>query len=197
VPFLHSATEGEDVTALSMLMRLINLANRLIGNVFMWLSVTIVLVCFWVVVERYLFQNTRLWMQDLYPWMNGVMFTSVAGYALYRNDHVRVDIFFRPASTLRKAWLDLLGICIFLMPFAWVVWSYCYTFVERSIRLGEASANPGGMPGLFVLKSFILVFAVVIAMQGVAMAIRSILIIAGREDLVPPDYRYKYETETA
>ncbi len=179
-----------------MLMRLINLFNRVIGNIFMWLSVAIVLVCFWVVVERYIFQNTRLWMQDLYPWLNGVMFTSIAGYALYRNDHVRVDIFFRPASILRKAWLDLLGICIFLMPFAWVVWSYSFTFVRRSVGLLEASANPGGMPGLFVLKSFILVFAVVIALQGVAMAIRSILIIAGREDLIPDDYRYKYETET-
>ena len=184
------------MTALSYLMRLINLINRIIGNTFLWLSVGIVLVCFWVVVERYVFMNTRLWMQDLYPWMNGVMFTAVAGYALYRNDHVRVDIFFRPASTLRKAWLDLLGVFIFLMPFAWVVWSYCFTFVQRSWRLGEASANPGGMPGLWVLKSFILVLAVVIAIQGLAMAIRSILIIAGREDLVPDDYRYKYDTES-
>ncbi|ATX67758.1 TRAP transporter small permease subunit [Roseinatronobacter bogoriensis] len=184
------------MTALSYLMRLINLMNRAIGNVFMWLSVGIVLVCFWVVVERYVFLNTRLWMQDLYPWMNGVMFTAVAGYALYRNDHVRVDIFYRPASTLRKAWLDLLGVCIFLMPFAWVVWSYSLVFVQRSIRLGEASANPGGMPGLWVLKTFILVLAVVIALQGIAMAIRSILIIAGRYDLVPDDYKYKYDTET-
>jgi TRAP-type mannitol/chloroaromatic compound transport system permease small subunit len=185
------------VLALSYVMRLINLMNRVIGTTFMWLSVAIVLVCFWVVVERYIFLNTRLWMQDLYPWMNGVMFTAVAGYALYRNDHVRVDIFFRPASNLRKAWMDLVGVCVFLMPFAWVVWSYCFTFVNRSIGLMEASANPGGMPGLFVLKSFILVFAVVIGLQGVAMAIRSILIIAGREDLVPADYRYQYETESA
>lgn len=182
---------------LAWVMQGINLINRFIGNVFSWLALAIVLVCFWVVVERYVFSTTRLWMQDLYPWMNGIMFTAVAGYALYRNDHVRVDIFFRPASTVRKAWLDLLGVCIFLMPFAWVVWSYCFTFVQRSIRLMEASANPGGMPGLWVLKSFILVFAVAIALQGVAMAIRSILIIAGRYDLVPDDYKYKYDTETA
>ncbi|MFN4058076.1 MAG: TRAP transporter small permease subunit [Roseinatronobacter sp.] len=182
--------------ALSYLMRLINLINRIIGNVFMWLSVAIVLVCFWVVIERYFFGNTRLWMQDLYPWMNGVMFTAVAGYALYRNDHVRVDIFYRPASNLRKAWLDLLGCAIFLMPFAYIVYTYTNVFVMRSINLMEASANPGGMPGLFVLKSFILVFAAVIAIQGVAMILRSILVIAGREDLVPDDYSYNaYKSE--
>jgi TRAP-type mannitol/chloroaromatic compound transport system permease small subunit len=184
------------MTVLAQIMTAINQLNRLVGNIFMWLSVAIVLVCFWVVVERYIFGSTRLWMQDLYPWLNGVMFTAVAGYALYRNDHVRVDIFFRPASTLRKAWMDLLGVLIFLMPFAAVVWIYSYTFVQRSIGLLEGSANPGGMPGLFVLKSFILVFAVLIALQGLAMMIRSILIIADREDLVPPDFRYQYETES-
>lgn len=183
------------MTALASLMRAINALNRLIGNSFMWLAVAIVVVCFWVVVERYVFMNTRLWMQDLYPWMNGVMFTAVAGYALYRDDHVRVDIFFRPASVRRKALMDLAGVLIFLLPFAWVVWHYSYTFVARSIRLMEASANPGGAQGLFVVKSFILVFAVLVALQGVAMLIRSVLILGGREDLVPEDFRYKYDTE--
>jgi TRAP-type mannitol/chloroaromatic compound transport system permease small subunit len=176
-------------------MQTINWVNRIIGNTFMWLSVGIVLVCFWVVIERYAFSTTRLWMQDLYPWLNGVMFTAVSGYALYRNDHVRVDIFFRPASVVRKAWMDLLGVLLFLLPFAWVVYTYSFVFVQRSWGLSEASANPGGMPGLWVLKTFILVFAIVIALQGVAMMLRSILIIARREDLVPDDYHYKYETE--
>lgn len=183
---------------LSYIMRAINLVNRMIGNIFIWLSVAIVIVCFWVVIERYFFGSTRLWMQDLYPWMNGVMFTAVAGYALYRNDHVRVDIFYRPASHLRKAWLDLLGVFIFLLPFAYVVWAYSLVFVQRSWGLYEASANPGGMPGLFILKTFILVFAVVIGMQGIAMALRSVLVIAGREDLVPNDYSYNaYTSENA
>ena len=181
------------LTLLALVMRGINLVNRLIGNVFSWLALGIVLVCFWVVVERYIFSTTRLWMQDLYPWMNGIMFTAVAGYALYRNDHVRVDIFFRPAPVKRKALMDLIGVTFFLMPFAWAVYEYCFNFVARSWRIFEASPNPGGMDGFWVVKSFILVFAAVIALQGIAMAIRSILILADREDLVPDDYRYKYD----
>jgi TRAP-type mannitol/chloroaromatic compound transport system permease small subunit len=183
------------MAALAMVMRLINLINRLVGNTFSWLSVGIVAVCFWVVIERYVFGATRLWMQDLYPWMNGAMFTAVAGYALYLNDHVRVDIFFRPAALKRKALMDLVGVLVFLLPFMYVVWAYSFTFVARSWRLFEPSANPGGMPGLWVLKTFILVFAVLVALQGLAMLIRSTLILAGREDLVPADFRYKYETE--
>lgn len=179
---------------LAYVMRAINGVNRLIGNVFGWLSLGIVLVCFAVVVERYVFMNTRLWMQDLYIWMNGAMFTAVAGYALFRNDHVRVDIFFRPAPTRRKALMDLIGVLVFLWPFCWVIYSYCIVFVQRSWRIMESSANFGGMPGLFVLKSFIIVLAAVLALQGLAMVIRSILILARREDLVPENFRYRYDT---
>lgn len=180
---------------LARTMRLINLINRLVGNVFCWLSVGIVAVCFWVVVERYVFSVTRLYMQDLYVWMNGAMFTAVAAYALYRDDHVRVDIFFRPAMNRTKALLDLFGVLVFLLPFTYVVVYYTWSFVSRSWRIMEGSANVGGMPGLFILKSFIIGFAVLLALQGIAMALRSILILAGREDLVPEDYRYNYGTE--
>ncbi|GAB4270704.1 MAG: TRAP transporter small permease subunit [Pararhodobacter sp.] len=185
------------MNGLAAIMRSINGINRLIGNIFSWLALAIVLVCFWVVVERYAFQNTRLWMQDLYPWMNGVMFTAVAAYALYHNDHVRVDIFYRPASTLKKAWMDLIGVLVFLLPFTVVVWTYCWTFVARSWGLREGSANPGGAEGLFIVKGFILVFAVTVALQGLSMLIRSVLIIRGREDLVPEDYRYETMPEKA
>ncbi|MGR3524926.1 MAG: TRAP transporter small permease subunit [Paracoccaceae bacterium] len=180
---------------LAILMRVINRINIIVGHTFSWLAVGIFAVCFWGVIERYFFGNTRLWMQDLYVWMNGAMFTAVAAFALYRNDHVRVDIFFRTASTRAKAIMDLIGVLIFLLPFMYIVWTYSFTNVMRSWGRFEASANVGGMPGLFVLRSFILAFAGLVAMQGIAMLIRSILILARREDLIPEDFRYKYETE--
>ncbi|MFD1913166.1 TRAP transporter small permease subunit [Halodurantibacterium flavum] len=180
---------------LALIMRAINGLNRLVGNIFAWLAVGIVLVCFWVVVERYVFLNTRLWMQDLYVWMNGAMFTAVAAFALYRNDHVRVDIFFRPASLRAKAIMDFVGVLIFLLPFMYVVWVYAWPNVIRSWARYEASANFGGMPGLFILRSFILAFAALVALQGLSMLIRSVLILARREDLIPADYRYKYDQE--
>jgi TRAP-type mannitol/chloroaromatic compound transport system permease small subunit len=183
------------VAYLAILMRVINRINIIVGHTFSWLAVGIFAVCFWVVIERYFFGNTRLWMQDLYVWMNGAMFTAVAAFALYRNDHVRVDIFFRTASTRAKAIMDLIGVLIFLLPFMYIVWTYSFTNVARSWGRFEASANVGGMPGLFVLRSFILAFAGLVAMQGIAMLIRSILILARREDLIPEDFRYKYETE--
>lgn len=180
---------------LAYLMRAINMLNKIVGNVVATFALAIVLVCFAVVVERYLFSTTRLWMQDLYVWLNGAMFTAVAGYALFRNQHVRVDIFYRPASNRRKAFADLIGVCVFLLPFMYVVTTYSLPYVQRSWRFMEGSANIGGMPGLYILKSFLLVFTALVALQGVAMLIRSVLILANREDLVPADYRYQYDKE--
>lgn len=175
---------------IALVVRAISALNALIGNIFSWLSLAIVLVCFTVVVQRYLFSTTHLWMQDLYVWLNGAMFTAVAGFALLRNDHVRVDIFYRPASVRSKAIIDLIGVVVFLLPFCWIVYRYGLPFVSRSWRIHEGSANIGGMPGLYILKSFILVFAALIALQGIAMALRSILVLARQEELLPPKLRY-------
>ena len=165
--------------------------NLFIGRAFAWLSLAIVVVCFAVVVQRYLFSVSYLWMQDLYVWLNGAMFTAVAGFALLRDDHVRVDIFYRPASARTRALADIAGVFLFLLPFTWVVYQYSMPFVLRAWSYREASANVGGMPGLFILKTFIIAFAALIALQGLAMAIRSILVLSGNEHLVPESIRYR------
>jgi TRAP-type mannitol/chloroaromatic compound transport system permease small subunit len=174
------------VTAISRL-------NGFIGRIFSWLALATVIACFWVVVQRYLFSTTQLWLQDLYVWLGGAMFMAVAGYALMRDDHVRVDIFYRPASLRSKAIRDLIGVVLFLIPYCVVAWIYAFPYVQRSWLLMEPSSNPGGMPGLYILKAFILVFIVLVGLQGLAMGMRSILVLAGRQELLPTQYRYQHQ----
>lgn len=182
---------GELVQFLATAVRVISAANRIVGLALAWLSLAIVLVCFLVVVQRYFLHQTQLWMQDLYVWLSGAMFTGVAGFAMLRDDHVRVDILYRMWSYRGRAIADLIGVVIFLFPFIYVILVYAWPYVARSWRLYEGSANIGGMPGLFVLKSFIIVFCLVVGLQGIAWAFRSILVIAGREDLLPAHLRYR------
>lgn len=176
--------------AIALIVRAISALNAFIGNVFSWLALAMVLVCFTVVVQRYIFGISLLWLQDLYVWLNGAMLTAVAAYALLRNDHVRVDIYYRTARLRTKALVDLFGVLVFLLPYCWVVWVYGWPFVARSWHLKEASSNFGGMPGLYILKTFILAFAFLVALQGVAMALRSALVLGGREELLPEKLRY-------
>ncbi|MEI4262858.1 TRAP transporter small permease subunit [Roseovarius sp. D0-M9] len=171
--------------------------NWIVGQVFSWLALGVVLVCFTVVVQRYVFAISYVWMQDLYIWLGGAMFTAVAGFALLRDDHVRVDIFYRPASVRKRATVDLIGALIFLLPFTSVVYVYSMPFVLRAWSYSEASANVGGMPGLFILKSFIIAFVVLLALQGIAMICRSILVLRGRRDLVPESIQYPVGADEA
>lgn len=176
--------------ALALLVRAISGLNRIVGEVLSWLALGCVLVCFAVVVERYVFSSSTLWMQDLYVWLGGAMFTGVAGFALMRDDHVRVDIFYRPAPVRKKAMADLFGVVFFLLPFIYVVFHYAWPAVARSWSYQEGSANIGGMPGLFVLKGFIIVFCVLVGLQGLAMGARAVLTLTNRDDLLPDDQRY-------
>ncbi len=185
------------MTMIARIIRLICGLNSLAGRVFSWCALAIVLTCFAVVVLRYVFATSFVWMQDLYVWLNGAMFTAVAGFALLRDDHVRVDIFYRSAGERHKAVCDLIGAVLFLLPFTFVVLIYALPFAAQSWRYFERSANVGGLPGLFVLKSFILGFAVLVALQGIAMVLRSVLVLGGRGDLVPDEMKYRRRENTA
>lgn len=180
--------------SLAFVVRLCCLLNRFLGQVFSWLTLGIVLVCFTVVVMRYVFSTGSVLMQDLYVWMNGVMFMGIAGYTLLREGHVRVDVFYRTAPVKRKAAIDLFGCLVFLFPFIITISLYAFPYVARSWRFMEGSSNYGGMPGLYVVKTFIIIFAVVVGIQALAMIGRSILVLSNREELVPEDYRYGENT---
>lgn len=172
--------------AIALAVRAIGALNTALGRFFAWFALAVVLVCFTVVALRYVFSVGFIWMQDLYVWLNGMMFTGIAAYALLQGQHVRVDIFYRPASDRTKAWIDLAGVLLLLFPFVAVILVWSWNFVARSWQFAESSGNVGGLPGLYVLKSFIILFAVTLGLQGLALALRSILVLAGRPDLLPP-----------
>jgi TRAP-type mannitol/chloroaromatic compound transport system permease small subunit len=178
---------------LAAFIRAVSAINRAVGMTLSWLALGIVLVCFTVVVQRYLFHISYPWLQDLYVWLSGAMFTGVAGFALLRDDHVRVDIFYRPWPLRRKAIADLIGSVVFLLPFITVLLVYGWPQIARSWRLFEGSGNVGGMPGFFVLKTFLIVFAALVGLQGLAIAGRAILVLRGRQELLPRELRYKTE----
>jgi TRAP-type mannitol/chloroaromatic compound transport system permease small subunit len=180
--------------ALALIIRFISRFNIILGHFFSWFSLGIVLVCFTVVVLRYGFSMGFIWLQDLYVWLNAMMFMGIAGFALFNNSHVRVDIFYRPASMRRKALVDMFGSLFFIGPFVWVVTRWSWAYVERSWRLAESSANFGGLPALYIIKSFILIFAFVVAIQALAMFLRGILVLTNNEELLPKLYRYQEES---
>ena len=168
-------------------VRTIDLINEWIGRGVAWLTLAMVLITFFVCVMRYGFNWGRVWIQESYVWLHGIVFMIGAGYTLLHNGHVRVDIFYRPGSARFKAWVNLFGSLLLLMPVVvmvlWVSWPY----VLQSWSRFEGSREAGGLPGLFLLKSVIPVFCVLILLQGVSLAARSVLVLRGHPEFLPED----------
>jgi TRAP-type mannitol/chloroaromatic compound transport system permease small subunit len=141
-----------------------------------------VLVEFTVVLMRYVFGIGSVKMQESIVYMHATVFMVAAGYTLLHNGHVRCDIFYAAAPPRRKALIDLIGVFVFLLPMcaliAWV--ASPYVAAAWAVREGSPEGSLG-IPGVFLLKTIILVFAGLLALQGIALALHSALRLAGAE----------------
>ncbi len=170
--------------ALASFVRLADLINEHVGRATAWLTLAMVAICFVVVVLRYLFGVGWVWMQESYVWLHGIVFIVGAGYTLLHDGHVRVDIFYRGAPLRRRALVDLLGAVLLLLPFVALIAAVSVPYVAESWARLETSREAGGLPGLFLIKSVLLVFCAVLGLQGLALAVRSFLVLRGHEEFV-------------
>ncbi len=152
------------------------------GYITSWLTLIMVIVTVVIVIMRYVFDAGAVWLQESVVWMHAVVFMVGAAYTLQQDEHVRVDIFYREMSKRRRAWVDLLGTLLFLLPVCAFLGYKSWDFVAVSWQLGESSREPGGMPYPFVplLKSVLLVMPLLLGVQGVALLIRSLRVIRAR-----------------
>jgi len=167
-------------------VRVAEAVNDVVGRSVAYLTLATVLICATVVVIRYAFHTGFIWLQELFVWTHAVAFMLGAGYTLMVNRHVRVDIVYATRSEQTRAWLDLLSTVVFLFPWIFVLWYFAWPYVAASWELGEESPQVGGMPGLYLLKSVLLIFCALMFLQGLAICARCALVICGRFDLLPP-----------
>jgi TRAP-type mannitol/chloroaromatic compound transport system permease small subunit len=170
------------MNALISVFRAIDMLNEVVGRVVAWLTFGTVSVCFLVVILRYVFSIGFVWLQELYVWQHAIVFMLGAGYTFLHGGHVRVDIFYARMSPRRRAIVDLFGTLVFLLPWLAVILYYGMPFLTLSWRLLEPSSQAGGLPGYFLLKSVIPTFCVLVGLQGLALAARSLLVLSGREE---------------
>lgn len=173
------------MNGLVVFVNLVDRLNERIGRGISWLTLLMVMITFMVAILRYVYAVGWVWLQESYVWLHGIVFMVGAGYTLLHNGHVRVDIFYRPNSARYKAIIDLLGSLILLLPLIGVVFYVSYGYVLKSWASLEASREAGGLPALFLLKTVILVFCVLIGLQGLSLAARSFLVLIGHPEFQP------------
>ncbi len=152
------------------------------GRLVAWFTLLMVLITFAVVVLRYAFNTGWIAMQESITYLHALVFMLGAAYTLEQGGHVRVDIFYQKFSEKGRAWVNLLGTALLLYPLmifiAWISWDY----VSESWKVMEGSREAGGLPGVFLLKTLLLLMPVAVMLQGLALMLRSLAVIRGKQD---------------
>ncbi len=151
-----------------------------IGRTVAWLVLVVVVLQFGLVVARYLFGLGSIWLTETVIYAHATLFMGAAAWTLAAGGHVRVDIFYVEASARTKAVVDLAGSVLLLLPFALVLLWLSVPYAQRSWAILERSQESSGLPLVFVLKTLIPLFAALMALQGVAQAIRALAILRPR-----------------
>ena len=152
------------------------------GRAAAWLTLFMVLVTFLVVIMRYVFDTGLIWLQESVTWMHAAVFMLGSAYTLQRDEHVRVDIFYRAMSDRRKAWVDLLGVVFFILPLCVFFVFMGFDYVSASWSIRETSREAAGLPFPFLplLKTTLLIMPVAVLLQGVSISLNAIGVIRKR-----------------
>jgi len=153
--------------------RFINWCGRAVS----WLTLFMVIVTFVVVVLRYLFDTGWIALQESISYMHAAVFLIGAAYTLQQDAHVRVDIFYSRFGEEARAWVNLCGALFMLMPFMFFIGWMSWEYVIDSWDVLEGSREAGGLPGVFLLKSLMLVMAGLLMLQAGAQVLRALTVV--------------------
>jgi TRAP-type mannitol/chloroaromatic compound transport system permease small subunit len=165
--------------------RLIDALNEAVGRLVSWLTLFMVVIGVYNAVTRKLSQtigvdlssNTYI---ELQWYMFALVFMWGAAYTLKHNAHVRVDIIYARLSERGKAWVDVLGTLLFLLPFTAVVLWTAWPIVLESWKIHEMSPDPGGLPR-YPIKAALIVAFVLLFLQGLSELIKRVALLTGHQ----------------
>lgn len=145
--------------------RLVDPILNRIGNAVSWVWVVLLVVIVCNVVLRYALSQGRIEFEEIQWHLYSVGFMLGLSYALQHDAHVRVDVLYERFQPTTRAWIDLYGIVLFLLPFIALMLIWSVPFVADSFATGEISSSPGGLPYRWAIKS---VLVLGFALLGVA-----------------------------
>ena len=146
--------------------------NQRVASVVRWLVLLMVLVQFGIVVGRYVFGVNSITAQESVLYMHSTLFMLAAGYTLLVDKHVRVDVFYANLSSDTQRKINLFGHLFFLIPTMLALLYWSWPSVINSWKIFEGPISVGGLRAVFLLKSLIPLFCVLLLLQSVASIIR-------------------------
>jgi TRAP-type mannitol/chloroaromatic compound transport system permease small subunit len=160
------------------MLKLLDAISILTGRVLIWLVFGVMIFSCAVVVMRYVFGNSDItFYQELVIYLHASAFMLSAAWTLKRDGHVRVDVLYRSMGTRAKAWVNIIGSLLFLLPVSFFLFFTGYEFASHSWAIRETSGEAGGIPAVYLLKSVVPLAAVFLIIQGFAEVLRNTLLL--------------------
>lgn len=154
--------------------------NVWVGQTVSWLTLVMVLITFAVVVLRYGFNLGWIWLQESVTYMHALVFMLGAAYTLADDEHVRVDIIYNRLGERARAWVNCLGVVLLLVPFCLLIILGSWDYVVSAWAVREGSPQAGGLPGVYLLKTIILIMPGLLLLQGLSLLLRQLPLLWGR-----------------
>tara|TARA_Y100000741_G_scaffold177902_1_gene135057 strand:+ start:462 stop:953 length:492 start_codon:yes stop_codon:yes gene_type:complete len=152
---------------------IIDLFNEKIGILTSYLAIPLILITFFVAFMRYALDFGSIAIQEITIYLHALIFTLGASYTLKNNMHVRIDIFYNKFSDNLKKNINLFGTIFFLLPSCILIFITSFNYVISSIMLLESSKEAGGLPILYILKSYILLMVFTLFLQAISEIIKN------------------------
>jgi TRAP-type mannitol/chloroaromatic compound transport system permease small subunit len=160
------------------MLKFLDAISSLSGRVFTWLILGVMLFTCAVVILRYLFgYSDVIFYQELVIYLHASAFMLAVAWTLKGDAHVRVDVLYRSMGVRAKAWVNIIGSLLFLLPVSCFLLITSFEFASQSWAVREVSAEAGGIPAVFLLKSVIPVASALLILQGLAELIRNSLVL--------------------
>tara|TARA_B110000305_G_C19270592_1_gene554262 strand:+ start:208 stop:723 length:516 start_codon:yes stop_codon:yes gene_type:complete len=156
--------------------------NEFVGKNISWFIILMVIVQLAIVMSRYIYGIGFLKLQELLIYLHGSLFTLAAGYTLLKDEHVRVDLIYREASQKYKSLINIFGTLIFLIPFCLLTFSTSLPYVRRSWKILEGSPETSGLNAVFILKTVLIIFPILLLLQSFSIIIRSSVSLIRKEN---------------
>ena len=141
--------------------------NQSIGKFFSYFLPIIIILVIYIVISRYVFGVGRADLQELALYLHALVFLGCAGWALAEEEHVRVDILYKDKSKSYKKLINTLGLILFVLPVVFIISFYSIDFIKLSWLLKESSTEPGGLRTVYLHKTIILLFPLVLFLAAV------------------------------
>lgn len=161
-------------------LKIISKIIDILGNLCSILMLLMIANVFFDVIMRYFFNDVSIGMQELEWHLFAAMFMFGIAYTLKEDAHVRVDIFYDVMSAKKKAIINIVGSLLFALPITLLILYYGYDYAFEAYSMGEGSADPGGLPHRWIVRSVIPLSSFFLVLSILHVLISNVQVLRGK-----------------